>query len=776
MKVLWISDSPDVPTGLALVSGVVAAYLARQGYRVDILGWQTTGEPRPWEGCTLHPLGYGHFGEMLIPRYLRDLRPDRVVTLGDPWWLAFMRQPQVQSWLRWIGARWVLYYPLDGELPDGRIPEDWIATIRAADVPVAYSFYGLGLSERCGLRPRHIPHGVDTRLFCPPDDKGNAKRALGYEDQFVILSDARNQPRKMLPRLLSIFARFARGKSDVRLHLHCDPDDPAAKAGGYDLRQLIADLDIRDRVVFTKDFSIARGISLEQLALIYQTSDIHLLTSGGEGFGLPTLQAASAGVVPFAPDYSANTELVRGHGELVRVAGFQSGPSGIQRALIDIEDCVVRLEMYYYDRALLRRMGEQARRFALSYDWERILPLWNGLLQSEPPSSMKWVPGEHLTIHGRQVTGPALIPERVRTALTGLPPNIDVELEVSQGRSEIHPAPTPGPAERKRPWPRVCFISQFQDDQSPWTAPSNDCRAWAYVLEADTRSFLRILAYPAQLQAYDIAIVELASNLYGLPPFIKQHAPGLTVVGLIEGPLEALSGQESSLQARFVECLQSVDLLGVQVEDAISYYRLFVDDPRRVQWLGQPYPKAWTDGVPKRPPTAKDRLIELGPGLIPSRGGLTGLLLFRRLKEGRPEVRGWVSVMSQDEAEVIRKLDPGIGCYLHRPWSEYYLRHLESYAVLSLDPRRTWGRLVLDCASAHIPYVGSKESHCGRAVGVLTCGPYDVDTAYAHLCTLLDDPGVYERVAREQYQRLSQFEETTSRQRFWDALAAGGLK
>jgi len=295
------------------------------------------------------------------------------------------------------------------------------------------------------------------------------------------------------------------------------------------------------------------------------------------------------------------------------------------------------------------------------------------------------------------------------------------------------------------------------------------------VLEADTRNFQRILAYPAQLRAYDIAIVELTANLYNLPPFIKQHAPSLTVVGLIEGPLEALAGQDPSLQARFVECVQAVDLLGVQVEDALSYYRLFVDDPRRIQWLGRPYPKAWTDALPKRPPTAKERLIGLGAGLVPHRNGITSLLLFQRLQRAYPEVKGWVYVTSQAEAEMIRQLGLTVECYLHRPWPEYYAHHLDTYAVLSLDPRRTWGRLVLDCASALIPYVGSAESHCGRTVGVLTCDPYDVETAYAHMCTLLDNRDVYEQVVQQQYQCLSQFDETTSRQRFWDAMAAAGL-
>ncbi len=772
---MWISDSPEVPTGLGLVTRVVTNDLARRGYQVDILGWQTTGQPRKWEGCTIYPLGYGHFGEALIPRYLRELLPDYVITLGDPWWLGFMRKPQIQSWLRWIGARWILYYPLDGELPNGRIPDDWITTIAAADIPVAYSRYGVTLSERCGLHPLYIPHGVNTRLFCPPADKKAAKQAMGYQNQFVILSDARNQPRKMLPRLLLIFSRFAQGKDDARLHLHCDPDDPAARASGYDLRRLITELNISEKVVFTKGFTIERGIQLEELARIYQVADVHLLTSGGEGFGLPTLQAAAAGVVPFAPDYSANTELVENHGELIQVKAFQAGPFGIQRALIDIDDCVTRLEIYYRDPTLLQTKGEQAQRFALDYDWERILPMWDRLLQSEATTLRQWVPCGHVTLHGRQLTGPVPIAQRVQSALRGLPPGVSIELEVASSSADTRVAPARMPIQRLGPRPRICFISQLQEDRSPWTVPVNECRAWAYVLEADTRSFQRILAYPAQLQAYDIAIVELTANLYGLPAFIKQYSRNLTVVGLIEGSVQAVTDQDPRQQLQFVQCVKTVDLLGVLVEEAVPYYQLFVDDPRRVHWLGIPYPKAWTDALPKRPAKTKERLIEVGAGLARGRNGITSLLLFQRLQRAYPEIKGRVFVATQAEPEAIRQLGIDIECHIRKPWPEYYKQLLDAHIVLCMDPRRTWGRLVLDCASALIPYVGSAESYCGRAVGVLTCDPFNVETAYTNMCTLLENYEVYERVIQEQYQRLSQFDESVSRQRFWDALAAGGL-
>jgi hypothetical protein len=116
---------------------------------------------------------------------------------------------------------------------------------------------------------------------------------------------------------------------------------------------------------------------------MYQASDVHLLTSWGEGFGLSTLQAAATGVVPLAPDYSANQELVGNHGVAISIRHFLLDQFGLRRGLLDIDDAVSKLEKLYTNRQLLACKAQKSREFALSYDWECILPQWEELLQHE---------------------------------------------------------------------------------------------------------------------------------------------------------------------------------------------------------------------------------------------------------------------------------------------------------------------------------------------------------------------------------------------------------
>ncbi len=377
-----MSDSPTTPSGYGNVTRCVCAGLAERGHDVSILGWQTKGEPTPWQNCMLYPSGF-NTDELL--NYLRQLQPDVLVIQTDVMWLAHINYPVLANFMQSAGIIWAFYYPIEGDMGEKRLPPSWVRILKAVDLPIAMSRYSRDVTQANGVESAYIPLSVDPKVFEPPVDKALVKRELGYEGKFVILSDARNQLRKMLPRTLEIFRRFAIDKEDVILHLHCDPDDSFARSPEYyyDLRSDIAFLNLTDKVHLTKDMSALTGLPLAQLVKIYQAADIHLLASCGEGFGLPTLQAAAAGLVPLASDYTANKELVSDHGETISIHHFLPGEFGLRRGIIDIEDAVSKLEKLYRNRELLACKAQKAREFALTYDCRSIVSQWESLLEQE---------------------------------------------------------------------------------------------------------------------------------------------------------------------------------------------------------------------------------------------------------------------------------------------------------------------------------------------------------------------------------------------------------
>ncbi|HWS84589.1 MAG TPA: glycosyltransferase family 4 protein [Ktedonobacteraceae bacterium] len=381
MRILWISDSPTIPTGFGNASRCVCTGLAKHGHHVSILGWWYTGQPTPWHNCMLYPCNIYTYTDELL-NHLQQLRPDVLITQADVCCWAYLTHSPIADFMHTAGIPWALYYTIDGDMGENRLPPSWIRILKAADLPIGMSRYARDVAQANGVESACIPLGVDTKLFQPPADKQVAKRALGYEGKFVILSDARNHPRKMWPRTLEIFRRFADDKDDVILHIHCDPDTPEYS---YDLRSDIAFLNLTEKVCLTKDMSLFVGLPIEQIVQLYQAADVHLLSSVGEGFGLPTLQAAATGMVPLAADYTANQELIGNHGEAISIRHFLLDQFGLRRALIDIDEAVSKLETLYRDRALLARKAQSGPEFALSYDWQRIVSQWDELLQREVP-------------------------------------------------------------------------------------------------------------------------------------------------------------------------------------------------------------------------------------------------------------------------------------------------------------------------------------------------------------------------------------------------------
>ncbi len=396
-----MSDSPSTPSGFGNVTRFVCAGLAERGHEISIVGWQARGRPESWAGCTVYPTRFDTFGSDVLLGYLQRHRPDVLVTLADVWWLTYIANPAITGFLRTAGIPWALYFPIDGDLGDGALPPSWVRILERVDIPIAMSEYGREVSRVNAVTASYIPHGVDTALFRPPADKAAAKRALGYDGRFVVLCDARNQPRKLLPRVLDAFARFAASHPDALLHLHTDPHDPAARAPDYcyDVAEDAAMLGLGDRVRFTDGMAIDRGIAIERLVEIYQAADVHLLASWGEGFGLPTLQAAAAGVVPMAGDHTASRELVSGHGEAIGIRSWVPDQFGIRRALIDVDDAVERLGRLHAEPRLLAERSAAARRFAEAYDWGRVLPRWEELFEREVPVARESMSVTPVSVH-----------------------------------------------------------------------------------------------------------------------------------------------------------------------------------------------------------------------------------------------------------------------------------------------------------------------------------------------------------------------------------------
>jgi len=394
--------SPAAAPGTADAGGMnvailaIARELARRGVEVDLLT-RATGAPAVSTlepGLTLHELGAGpagvvakgdlsavadEFGEAVARIAGRESRPYDVVHAH--YWLSGLAVlpvaielgiPFVQSF-HTLGAMKHRSMPT-GQLtePERRVRSESFLALQADAVIASSTAEVDDLIEQVGAQPHKvwiIPPGVDTRLFAPQSDAGDAVRlALGIESGRPLLAVVgRVQPLKgqelavralaamPMPRpILVIAGETTPGEEDYLEKLH----------------ELAADSGV------AADVRFVGALERQAVAELLAAASVTLVPSHSETFGLVALESAACGTPAVAQRVSGLVESVA------------DGESGV---LVDSRDPaewarVVSLlldDPLYYDELAI-----SARRFAEGFTWAAsvsiLLDVYRSLGQGRP--------------------------------------------------------------------------------------------------------------------------------------------------------------------------------------------------------------------------------------------------------------------------------------------------------------------------------------------------------------------------------------------------------
>jgi len=339
-------------------------------------------------GVRIYESGYSPFSEDVVEEDYRHFKADMLITLKETW--CFNLLPE-------FPINYVPHCIIDHEPLSPLISYGLGTTYRN----IAITRFGQRMLKNAGFSSTYIPHGTDCNIFKPIPEHKKECRKLWFldEDSFVIGIVARNQARKMIPRMLRGFKRFKELNPTIKTQLMlwtnvrppAQPEDtPMGVADvSVDLLPEMRELGIIPDVVFPDARLIKHGIpdwsgddykSGWDMVKLYGAMDMLFNCTGGEGFSQTQVEAQACGIPVLCTDYAGGSEQV-GAGLTVRADDYVIlNTPGTRYALCDTEKMAEALtKIYNADR---EKLAKKARSFAMRYDWNGIVEqYWKPFLE-----------------------------------------------------------------------------------------------------------------------------------------------------------------------------------------------------------------------------------------------------------------------------------------------------------------------------------------------------------------------------------------------------------
>lgn len=363
MKILWVSNAPFVGSGYGVQTDLFTKLMRDDGHKPIVFGFfGHHGPPMQANGIEILPTSLDGWGNDILSSHVAHYQPDATVVLMDVWVYEKRVLKPVTAWV-----------PIDHD----PMPPAVLENLRECKYIWAMSRFGEKKIREAGLTCDYVPHGVDTNAY-KPTDRAATRKIWGIDDDtFFVTTCAANKgypSRKSLDKIMKAWSKFIQTHPNSLLYMHTLP---TAHYAGIDLVKMSQFYGIPDKNLRFPDlYRFNRNdYTPNILNDLYNAADVFLLPSAGEGFGVPVIEAQSAGCPVIVSDFTAQGELC-GAGFKIEIDPFDDlvyTNQDSEQAHIRPSKIVEALEWALKEKGN-QALRDQARAFAMKYDARLV---WN---------------------------------------------------------------------------------------------------------------------------------------------------------------------------------------------------------------------------------------------------------------------------------------------------------------------------------------------------------------------------------------------------------------
>ncbi|MEM1944141.1 MAG: glycosyltransferase family 4 protein [Nitrososphaerota archaeon] len=319
MRILIISDGPQITTGYGVIAKSFGKYLSRKGFDVLFGSLQNMGEPLHINVDGKFIPVYSCYGGQpaYLEKTLRQTTPDIVIHIRDPIVLVpgfFPSSYRIKPLCSKYGAKAVHWAPVMGELHTEvvkALQDDSDLVL----VPTEWGYNTLLFSGVPSNRMEVLRWGVDTEVYRPLNDRPS-KGDMGFsEDRFLIVSasvhDRHHKANPIIMKAASILLK----KYDVELYLHTG-------SGSFHLEHYAEILGLKGRLVLPSAYLKDWGVPAETMNLIYNASDVVVSASTLEGANMVICEALACGRPVVASELPVHVEMTQGRGLYAEIVAY----------------------------------------------------------------------------------------------------------------------------------------------------------------------------------------------------------------------------------------------------------------------------------------------------------------------------------------------------------------------------------------------------------------------------------------------------------------------